>query len=342
MLLLASTTTKLQLVTGSTGNIDVDASWVDINGTTITPGETLPAQITGAATTDIVAAPASSTYRNIKGVRIRNAHATTSNAVTVQKTNGTNTPTIIKTTLKAGESLVYEEGSGWVVMDAAGTLKTNPATGRFLRTTVLTTGTTFTTGIDTNTIFVRMVGGGAGGAGCTSVAAAASAGGGGGAGGYAEKTFAVTPNTAYTYAIGAAGAGASGAAGGNGGDTTFAVGGTTVTAKGGTGAVVATATAAVNAYAGGVGGTVSTNGDVNSSGQPGDPGVQFLVATPVVASGNGGDSPFGAGGKGITAVGNGNNAIGFGAGGGGAATGASTVRTGGSGTAGVIIVDEYA
>jgi hypothetical protein len=87
---------------------------------------------------------------------------------------------------------------------------------------------------------------------------------------------------------------------------------------------------------------ISTNGDVNGSGQSGGYGVCLLIATPVVASGKGGDTNFGAGGKEIVAVGAGNVAIGFGAGGGGSATGASAARAGGAGTAGCIIVDEYA
>jgi hypothetical protein len=342
MLLLTGTTHKLQVVTASTGAIDVNASFVDLVSSTVTPGSTNTAQITTATTTDVVAAPAASTQRNIRGLRIRNAHASSSMVVTVQHTDGTTTSTLIKTTLKFGESLTYEDGCGWMVMDAAGALKVNAATGRFLRTTLLTSGTSFTTGVDTNTIFVRLVGGGAGGAGCTSVAAAASAGGGGGAGSYAEKQFTVTPNTAYTYAIGTAGAGASGALGGNGGNTTFAVSGVTVTAPGGTGAPVATAATSLTAYVGGTGGVAATNGDVNASGEPGSPGVVLIVATPILVSGNGGSSQFGSGGKSISAVGNGNNATGFGAGGGGAATGASAVRTGGSGTAGCIVVDEYA
>jgi hypothetical protein len=86
---------------------------------------------------------------------------------------------------------------------------------------------------------------------------------------------------------------------------------------------------------------VATNGDLNAGGEPGRPGVVLIVATPIVASGPGGPSVFGGGGLGIVAVGNGNNASGFGAGGGGSATGASAVRTGGNGTAGCIVVEEY-
>jgi hypothetical protein len=342
MLLLTSTSDKLQIVTGSTGTVDVHASWVDNNAGTITPGRTNTATITTAVTTDVVAPPAAATQRNVQTLNVRNRHATTSNLVTVKHTDGTNALELFAYTLLPGEVLQYLDGVGFQVFDAAGGKKSTGQVGRWLKTTVLTSGTTFTTTPSTTTLYLRMVGGGGAGAGCTSVAAAASAGGGGSAGGYAEKTFTVTPNTAYTYAIGAAGAGASGGAGGNGGVTTFAVGATTVTAQAGQGAPVATAVTTLSIYRGGTAATVSTNGDVNNGGEPGGAGVIVVVATPLGVSGDGGSGPLGAGGSSIAAVGNGNAGLGFGAGGGGAMTGASVVRTGGNGTAGAIIVDEFA
>ena len=86
---------------------------------------------------------------------------------------------------------------------------------------------------------------------------------------------------------------------------------------------------------------ISTNGDVNIAGSPGQYGVTLIVAGPIVASGKGGDSPLGSGGLGLVVVGNGNAATGFGSGGSGSATGASAVRTGGDGKAGVIIADQF-
>lgn len=346
MLNLSSTTDTIEVVTGSavTGQ-DVHASWVDLDTATngVQPGRTNTAQITTATTTTVVASPGNATTtRNVKFLSIRNIHATSSVAITVQHKTTATTTQLIKLTLLAGYEITYNDGDGWVLIDASGGRVESPLTGRFLGSSVLTSASAnFTTGPSTNTIFIRGVAGGGGGAGCTSVAAAAAAGGGGGAGGYLEKTVAVSPNTAYAYTCGAAGTGVSGAAGNNGGDSTFVVGATTYTAKGGTGAVVATAATTLTARAGGTGGVVSINGDLNSAGQPGTYGVVLIVATPIVASGKGGNSPFGAGGVGITAVGNGNAGIGFGSGGGGSATGASTVRTGGNGTAGCWIVDEY-
>jgi len=339
-MLLLGTTDKLQLVTSAAIAIDVTAHFVD-SGTPPTPQNPQVTAISTATTTDIVASPASG-QRNLQSLLARNKGAS-SDDLTVVLNRSATTYELFKATLQAGETLSYLDGVGFQVRDANGAVKVaQSGSGRWLKTTVLSAGTTFTTGPETKTIFVRLLGGGGGGGGCTSVASAASAAGGGGAGSYAEKTFTVTPNTNYTYAIGALGAGASGAAGGNGGSTTFAVGATTVTAPGGTGGPVATASTALTAYAGGAGGAIATNGDLNGAGAGGDGGKTLIVATPVIGSGQGGSSPFGRGGIGITAVGAGVAAIGFGSGGGGAATGASTVRTGGNGTAGVIVVDEYA
>jgi len=114
MLNLAATTDKFQLTTSSAANIDVHASFVDLNGTTITPGKQNTA-ISSATTTDMVAAPASSTYRNVKTLTIRNKHASLSNTVTVIfDQNGTDYE-LHQATLRAGEMLSYTEGVGFYV-----------------------------------------------------------------------------------------------------------------------------------------------------------------------------------------------------------------------------------
>jgi hypothetical protein len=342
VILLVSTTDKLQVVTTTTANIDVHASFTDYNGSVVTPGRT-NSNISTATTTDVVASPGASVQRNVKSLVVKNTHATASNTVTVRHTDGTIVVQLIRYTLLAAEQLLYFDKDGFVIIDAAGGRKTAPMTGRYLGSTVKTTGTTFTTGLQTNSIFVRLMAGGGAGGGCTSVASSAGAGGGGSAGGYAEKTFAVLPNTAYTCAIGLGGTGVSGAAGNAGGNTTFTVGGVTVTANGGLGGTTTASAATLTASLGGAAPAVSTNGDLNSSGEPGGVGIVLIVATPILASGKGGSSQLGPGANGITAVGNGPAApVGFGGGGGGAATGASTVRTGGDGAPGVIIVDEFA
>lgn len=289
----------------------------------------------------VCSSPASGVKRNIKFASFRNAHATVLVTFDINIYDGTTAVKFPTLTLLAGEIAILNDAGVLFVYDASGTVKAGTGPGRLLKTTILTSGTTFTTGSFTANLFVRVQAAGGGGGGCSSVAGAAIGAGGGGAGGYAERSFAVAPLTGYAYTIGAAGTGVSGAAGNNGGNSTFVVGGTTVTAFGGTGAPLAAPAATLKTAAGGAGGVVSTNGDVNAGGQPGEYGLVLIVATPIVQSGNGGGGLFGGGGLGILAVGNGNNATGFGAGGGGSATGASAVRTGGNGTAGIIVVQEY-
>ncbi len=343
-MILDATTRKLTVTLGgavATAQSPVVVDWVDIDTTTMTPGTT-PSLTNSATPVDILAAPAASHQRKVNSITLVNADTAAITATFKLNDNGT-LYALFACTLGVGEKAVYTDALGWQTFDANGAAKVVASgSGVWVGTQVKTSGTTLTTGPRTTTIFARLQAGGGGGGGCTSVASAAAGAGGGGAGGYAEKTFTVTPNTAYTYAIGGAGAGNSGAAGGNGGDTTLTVGGVTVTAKGGTGGPQAVAANALKTFAGGAGGVVSTNGDVNGAGEPGSYGVTLVVAGPVVAGGAGGSSDFGSGGVGIVAAGAGVAAAGFGAGGGGSATGASAARAGGAGTAGILIVDEYA
>lgn len=343
MLLLTSTSDIIRVVVGTTGsNIQCHASWVDNAAGTITPGRTNTAAIVTNATVTICAAPAGSTQRNVKLINITNTHATVDTQVTVQHYDGTNSVDLMGVPLLHGENLVFADG-GWEHFDANGSVKqVDTALGCFIQSTLLTSASAnFTTNANTTKIKIRGVAGGGGGGGCSSVASAAAAAGGGGAGSYAEKTFAVLPNTAYAYTCGAGGTGSSGAAGNNGSDSTFVVGATTVTCKGGTGGPLATAATTLTANLGGAGGTVSTNGDVNVTGDSGSPGVILIVTGAIGASGKGGNTLFGAGGLGRVTAGAGTAAGGYGAGGGGAQTAASAARAGGNATAGCWVVDEY-
>lgn len=343
MLLLTSTSDLIQVVTSAAVTTDVQASYMDYNGTAVTPGRT-NTLITTAATTTVVGSPGASVQRNVKFLSIRNKHASTSQGVIVRHTDGTNVAELFACTLLAGEQLVFVDGQGWALFDATGCLKiTSPAPGRFLAVTVLTSGTSFTTGPQTTKLKLRMLGGGGAGGSSAGAASSGGFGSGGGEGTYAERLFTVSPNTAYTYAIGAGGtAGAAGNnAGNNGGNTTFAVGATTVTAPGGSGGGGSGAAAAsVLTVAGGAGGTGATNADVNAPGQPGEGSFRFSAA--VGLSGSGASSQLGGGGQGRATQGNGNAATGFGSGGsGGASVNSATNQAGGAGSGGVIIVEEY-
>ena len=343
MLLLASTTDVVRVITSVAASVDVHADYSDIDqSTTASPtfGRTNTA-IATAATTTVVAAPGTATIRrNVKYLSVRNAHASLTTVVTVAHFDGTLAVTLFGYALGPGDSLAYVDG-GWSYMP--GVLGV-PVPGRLLAVTTLTAGTTITTNPLTSSARVRLVGGGGGGGGIIAgtISTWGSAGGGG-SGGYAEKLFAVTGGTSYTYAIGAAGTGNSGAAGGAGGSSTFLVAGVTVTALGGAGAAAFTTVAtAQTVSAGGAGGGLSTNGDINGSGAPGTPG--FTLSSTAISGGRGASSPWGGGGLGV--VGNvsgaGGAASGRGGGGAGGAAVVPTAQTGGAGTAGAIVVEEYA
>lgn len=123
MLLLTDTTHSVELVTSSTSALHVVASWVDITTSAFTPGST-NTNVSSATDTTIIAAPASSTQRQVKEVTIRNAGAA-ANVVTVQKdVSGTEYELTPDVTLAAGEALCYTDGQGWFTLDAYGRRKT--------------------------------------------------------------------------------------------------------------------------------------------------------------------------------------------------------------------------
>lgn len=179
---------------------------------------------------------------------------------------------------------------------------------------------------------VECVGGG-GGSGGTS-AGAGRTGSGGGAGSYSRKWISAATMAAgtKTYSVGTGGtAGTSGGGtGGTGGTTTFGAGATLCSAPGGSGSSAANTTFVT----GGAGGTTGS-GDLATMGNDGG------GSNPSVSSGPGGNSIFGAGGRGvisgIAAVENGNA---YGGGAGGVANAAGSLA-GGSGGNGVIIMTEY-
>lgn len=122
MLLLASTSDLVRVVTSAAINTDVHASWVDVASGVVTPGRT-NTLITTATTTTVVASPGASTYRTVKTLTVRNRHASTSQDLTVVHSDGTNIPELIKATLLAGDALHYDEHNGWTVRDLFGRIK---------------------------------------------------------------------------------------------------------------------------------------------------------------------------------------------------------------------------
>lgn len=126
MLLLTATTDKIQVITSAAVTVDVVAAFMDVTAADppVVKGTTSGRQgtaITTAATTDVVAAPAATTIRNVKTLHIRNKHASSPVDITVQFNQNATLFEIHKTTLKAGEALEYVEGVGWYTLTAVQT-----------------------------------------------------------------------------------------------------------------------------------------------------------------------------------------------------------------------------
>jgi len=128
MILLTATTDKVQLITSAAVAIDVHASYMDASNADppVVKGSTSGRQNTAinsaGATTDIVAAPAASTVRNVKGITARNKDATTACDVTVQFNQNATLFELFKVTLLAGETLEFVEGVGFFVVKSSATI----------------------------------------------------------------------------------------------------------------------------------------------------------------------------------------------------------------------------
>jgi hypothetical protein len=120
MLLLTSTSDKIQLITGAAGaSIDVHSSFVDNAAGTITPDRLNVVGINTATTTDIVGSPAASTQRNVKGIYITNTSGVATQ-ITVVHTDGTNVSDLYGVTLLVGENVILDDTGEWHHHDAQG------------------------------------------------------------------------------------------------------------------------------------------------------------------------------------------------------------------------------
>lgn len=190
----------------------------------------------------------------------------------------------------------------------------------FSRSQVFTTSNNFVVPLGVSQVRARVVGAGGGGGGCGS----SQGGGGGGAGGYAEGVFSQVAGAVVPVTIGAGGAGGgSGASGSAGGSSSF---GSLCSASGGGGGG-AGSLAAGGGGGFGFGGVLQIAGGFGSDGEAG--GVTF--------PGDGGASAFGGGGRasnGYAASQQDGQAPGSGAGGCYFSAG-----SGGTGAAGLVIVE---
>ena len=123
MIILKATTETLQITTSAAAAIDYSVSYTDITTTTFSPS-TNEGKISTATTTSVLAAPASSTQRQVKLITISNHDASLSDVIVVQKlissTTYNLTPNI---TLQVGETVQYMDGQGWIYYSATGSVK---------------------------------------------------------------------------------------------------------------------------------------------------------------------------------------------------------------------------
>lgn len=130
MILLADTNDKLALVTSAAATLDVVVAYIDASNTTLVPsggGKQLTA-ITTAATTDILAAPAASTLRNLKSMTVRNKHATLATDVTIHYNDNATLYEIYKCNLAAGQTLEFTDELGFYVLGTGATTLFNQST----------------------------------------------------------------------------------------------------------------------------------------------------------------------------------------------------------------------
>lgn len=120
MINLTSTSDLIRVVTSAASQIEVHASYVDFNGTTVTPGRTNTAHITTATTTTVVPSPGSGVQRNLKHLNITNDHASVACVVTIEHTDGTTAEELISVTLLSGENMVLGEDGRWTHYDSNG------------------------------------------------------------------------------------------------------------------------------------------------------------------------------------------------------------------------------
>ena len=368
MIYLASTADKLQVVTSSANAVHVHATYMDLSGSTVTPGRA-DTSIAAATTTDVVASPGASTTRKIKFLSLFNDHATTAQDIVIRHTDGTTAVDLWAGSVPAQTGVTFNEKGGWKA--------SSPFPSADIQTFDFPGGTWIKPpGQRTGLTLIRLWGAGGGGAGGASLATAtvAKGGSGGGGGGCTSQIF-LTDELPDTLRVNI-GLGGLGSAGGPGGAAGFSptAGGASVarspttvflTAFGGAGGVAgqitATATSggsgsSIHNVAGAVSGVAASGQPVSGSnssafgpaweGGGGGGGSNNSSTVPIVTAG--GNARWGGGGGGsggchsnvpanvdATAGGGTGNSVGATAGGLGGAAGTS----GASPTAGANGID---
>lgn len=122
MLILASTSDIIRLVTSAASQIEVHASWgeLTVSSGAVDLGRQNTAHITTATTTTVVPSPGSGKKWNVKHLNITNDHASQACTVTVEHFDGTTAEELIAVVLLSGENMVLGEDGRWTHYDANG------------------------------------------------------------------------------------------------------------------------------------------------------------------------------------------------------------------------------
>lgn len=118
MLTLIDNNDRLRVTTSSAADIDVVLTMVEVVTSTLAVSTVLKqlTAINSATTTTIATEPDGSHQRNIKQVTLRNKHASLSNDLTIILQDNSTNYEICKFTLRAGDTLQYQEGVGWYLL----------------------------------------------------------------------------------------------------------------------------------------------------------------------------------------------------------------------------------
>lgn len=122
MITLDATTKSLEVKLAgaiTTNQLTIVASYVDINQTTIAVsgmGEN-DTVTNGATAVTAVAAPAATTSRQVKSLTVENTD-TVAQTVSVQVNNNGTKRLVVVQALQAGQTLLYEDGAGWLIANA--------------------------------------------------------------------------------------------------------------------------------------------------------------------------------------------------------------------------------
>lgn len=295
-------TDSIRVTTGTANALDVAATYHDSNQTTFDPSPQ-PTQISSATTTTIVSSPGSGLKRSVKALSF-NARGG-SNTVIVDTFDSSNASRIIKATLSQDDSLIYEDGAGWMLI-TGGAIKTI-GTVSGVDVQVFKTPGTYTWTKPSNPKRTRVTifpVGGPGASGRKQVTAGTSGGGGGAGANVAPKTLefdSAELGATETVTIGANSVGGvaqttndtAGIAGTPGGTTSFGSWLSATAGASGTGGTTASAAAGTSqtGFEGGAAITPSTSGAGSNS--TGGTGIASTSTAPSGAGGGGGVSNLG-------------------------------------------------